>query len=345
MALSGAWDRARNNSNNHLIPWKHLEESSIVVTGSTGLIGSQFVRSILQYTHYNDANIRLILPVRNLEKAKSLFGEQPNIKYVSWVMGEAFPDLVEGDYFVHAACPTSSDAFLHRPVEIISDIFKSTEAVVELLKTKKFKSCIYLSTMEVYGDIEGKAVESKNGSIDTMNPRSSYPEAKRLSECMFASAAAEYDLHICVLRLAQTFGIGVPEYDGRVFAEFGRCILDGKDIVLYSDGAKRNPYLSVDDAVSAIVYLMAFGKAGEAYNAANPSTYCSVLEMAQMLISEFGNDGIDLVFGSDVERSKSFRQGNVLNLDCSKLLNLGWIPVDSLKDMYLSMFSGWMEHV
>ncbi len=45
MALSGAWDRARNNSNNHLIPWKHLEESSIVVTGSTGLIGSQFVRS------------------------------------------------------------------------------------------------------------------------------------------------------------------------------------------------------------------------------------------------------------------------------------------------------------
>lgn len=344
MALSESWRKALEIADNSLVPWDSFKHSTVVVTGSTGLIGSQLVRAIIEWSRRNDGGVNLILPVRNIKKARSFFGEYKDITYLQWSIADPLPSSISGDYFVHAACPTSSDAFLHRPVEVISEVVKSTESVINLLREKKFKHCVYLSTMEIYGDVKGKVDEHINGIIDTMNPRSSYPEAKRLSECLLSSAVSEYGISASVLRLSQTFGVGVPKNDGRVFAEFGRCAVNGNDIILYSDGSKRNSYLSVNDAVAAILFLLAYGKTGEAYNAANPATFCSILDMASLVVQEYGKGRISVLFGSDSERSKSFRHGNILDLDCGKLLALGWSPVESLRDMYTSMLSGWLNN-
>lgn len=344
MAMSEAWRRAQINSFSPQIPWDLINHSVVAITGSTGLIGSQVVRSIISWSNNHEGDIKLVLPVRNIGKALDLFGNQAMIDYIPWVMGDAFPNTLEGDYFIHAACPTSSNAFLRKPTEVISGIVSSTEAVVDLMKRRRFRRCVYLSTMEVYGDIEGKVTEGRTGSIDTMSPRSSYPEAKRLSECLLSSAAAEFGLSISVLRLAQTFGVGVAQNDGRVFAEFGRYVSEGRDIVLLSDGLKRNSYLSVDDAVAAILHVMVHGATREAYNAANPSTFCSILDMAKLVADVFGEGRISVVFGKDADRSKTFRPGNVLDLDCTKLLDLGWTPHDSLIDMYSAMLASWAEH-
>lgn len=42
---------------------------------------------------------------------------------------------------------------------------------------------------------------------------------------------------------------------------------------MFSDGAKKHPYLSVNDATRAIIIALANGKPGEAYNVANEETY------------------------------------------------------------------------
>lgn len=42
---------------------------------------------------------------------------------------------------------------------------------------------------------------------------------------------------------------------------------------MFSDGAKKNPYLSVNYATRAIIIALANGKPGEAYNVANEETY------------------------------------------------------------------------
>ena len=56
-----------------------------------------------------------------------------------------------------------------------------------------------------------------------------------------------------------------------------------KDIVLLTDGKSKRCYLYTMDAVSAILTVLLKGEAGQAYNAANPETYCSVKEMAEMV--------------------------------------------------------------
>lgn len=53
-------------------------------------------------------------------------------------------------------------------------------------------------------------------------------------------------------------------------------------------------YLYTADAVSALLTVMLKGEPGCAYNAANPSTYCSVREMAEMVATLVPDGNVQL---------------------------------------------------
>ena len=54
------------------LPWDELRGSSVVVTGSTGLIGSHLVRSLLAFNDHHDGDISLILLPFSQQRAKHL---------------------------------------------------------------------------------------------------------------------------------------------------------------------------------------------------------------------------------------------------------------------------------
>ena len=138
-----------------------------------------------------------------------------------------------------------------------------------------------------------------------------------------------------VVRLTQTFGPGVEYNDGRVFAEFARCAIEGRNIVLNTKGETKRNYLYTGDAADAIFTVLAAGQAGEAYNAANEDTYCSIYEMACLVAKECagGRIGVEIK-----ERADAARLGYAptlhMNLDTSKLRSLGWQPQVGLAEMY-----------
>ena len=323
------------------LPWDELRGSSVVVTGSTGLIGSHLVRSLLAFNDHHDGDISLILLVRNVEKAQSLFGAREDANIVPWSLGEEFKCPGPVDYFVHAACGTSSKAFSASPATTIMQIVAGANEMLKSALEAECKKFVFLSTMEVYGEVEGVASEDNLGKLDPMVVRNSYPEAKRLAECLCASYWSQFNLPTVVLRLSQTFGQGVNKDDARVFAEFGRSAVSGEDIVLFSDGSKRNAYLSVNDAIRAILVSLIRGCAGEAYNVANEETYCSIFEMAEFVLKKYGAEDASVRREVDREREATFRKSSNLILDSSKLRNLGWQPHDDLGKMYKFMLTGW----
>lgn len=335
------FDRAYAIANQLDIPWADLAGKSIMVTGSTGLIGSQLVRTFLSRNDAFNSGFSLLLPVRNIEKARALFGDRSDISLLSWSLGEPIDCSAAVDYVVHAACGTSSKAFLETPATTIMQIVNGGESVLNHSASSHAEKVLFLSTMEVYGETQGVATEDNLGKLDPMVVRNSYPEAKRLVECLCASYAAEYGLPSVVMRLAQTFGEGVNVNDMRVFADFGRHAIGGQDIVLLSDGLKRNGYLSVDDAVRAIIFALVKGESGQAYNAVNEDAYCSIKEMAELVLREFGAQGAQVRREYDPEREATFRKSSDLRLDSTKLKNLGWEPKDDLTDMYRAMIDCW----
>ena len=325
------------------IEWEKFRNKHFFVTGATGLIGSMLINALIYADIRLSLNIRITALVRDSEKAKNIFKEQlayNNLIFEKGDVKDFSSSRNDYDYIVHGANPTSSRFFAENPVETIITAFEGTRNILELARSSSVSGVVYLSSMEVYGtpETDERIKECHSCNLDLSAPRSSYPESKRICESLCVSFASEYSVPVRILRLTQTFGPGVHYDDARVFAEFARCVIEGKDIILATKGETRRSYLYTADAVSAILILLLKGEDGQAYNAANEDTYCSIFEMASMVSSEFGRN-TNVRIDESVGRNRGFAPVLHMNLDTEKITRLGWKPGYSLHAMYSNLIS------
>jgi len=323
--------------NNEYINWEFLRNSSILVTGATGLIGSLLVNSIIDANKNFNLNITILALVRNKEKAVKKFGEENTcLKYIIQDIIEPIKYDSKVDFIIHTANTTTSKEFVEKPVETINSIYIGTDNILKFATKYGVKSVVYLSSMEVYGQTNFENVtplkENEYGYIDILKPRSSYPEAKRLAECLCANYYNEFSTPVKIGRLVQTVGAEVDYNDNRVFAQYARNIVENKDIVLHTKGESTRNMCYVTDAVSAIFKILEKGINGDCYNIANEKTTCSVKEMAEMLCLKYKNVKLKI----DLENSNSSyyspKTRTVLNNE--KLKNLGWEAKVSVEEMF-----------
>ena len=316
-----------------------------LITGSTGLIGTALVKAIAA------GGGKVVAAARNVEKAVRLFSGIENVEIVEWdvtlpfdaaeLSSEARADL-PSCRLVHAAAETASRGFVERPVETISTIIDGARNVLEFARDAHVGKVVFLSTMEVYGAPTSDPVaEGDFGVLDPVAARSSYPEAKRLAENLCAAYAKEFGVDVTIARLTQTFGPGVVRGDTRVFAQFAEAVLEGRDIVLHTEGRTARCYCYIDDAISAILTLAEKGTAGEAYNVANPSTYCTICEMAEALAAAHPPTRVvvDLTGAAGRGYAPEFR----MRLSTAKLEALGWKPRTGLLEAYERLIASWRE--
>ncbi|MCI8591642.1 MAG: NAD-dependent epimerase/dehydratase family protein [Lachnospiraceae bacterium] len=324
-----------------------LKGNTVFVTGATGLIGSQIVKALACANRLKDSHIRILAFVRSEEKARKVFGSLLDRGDVSLVFGDVNREIETGenvDYVIHGASATSSRFFVTNPVETILTALEGTKNILEFARGKAVKGMVYLSSLEVYGvpgTEDGRVTEKDYGYMDPMSVRSSYSEGKRMVECLCASYASEYGVPVKVARLSQTFGAGVEYNDGRVFAEFARCAVEKRNIVLHTAGNTLRSYCYTKDAVSALLYILVKGNAGEAYNVTNEDTAVTIREMAQCVCDTFPESGISVEFDMPGDlASFGYNPEMVIRLDSSRLKALGWQPTVGLRDMFVRMIQG-----
>lgn len=308
---------------------EEISGKRILVTGATGLIGKALIKTLLEY----EAIVYAV--VRDRRKALSLWGDQ--VTLIESDVTEIPPKNENIDYVIHGAANTSSQMFVEKPAEVIRTNLFGTLHMLEFAQVNPVKGFVFLSSMEVYGNPDkGMTIDEKSGcNLDTMAPRSSYPESKRMCENLCAAYCSQFQTPVKVVRLAQTFGVGTEYDDPRVFAEFARCVIENRDIILRTAGETKRCYLSVNDAVRAILLVMVHGGINEAYNAANEETYCTIREMAEMVCHDCAGDKIRVRYNlTDKPDVYGYAPIMKMKLSSEKLRRLGWEPRDALKDIY-----------
>lgn len=311
-----------------------MRGKAVLVTGATGLIGSLLVYALSMLNHLFDAGISIYALARNKEKAFLKFGNLP----VIWIFQDINNPLNlndDVDYIFHCAAITESRLMVENPVEVLSSLITGTGNILDWARRNPVKSMVYLSSIETYGSFnkDFPVMEGDAGFIDPLNPRSSYSLGKKTAECLCNSYFKEYEVPVKIARLTQTFGAGVDKTDNRVFAQFARSAVKGEDIVLHTTGESAKPYCHTTDALRALFYILLTGDNGEAYNVANPHTFISVKDMAEM-VAELGS-GLKVVF--DLKNDRGYAPPSITRLDVKKLTTLGWSPTIGLKDMFRSL--------
>lgn len=325
-----------------------FDNTSIIVTGATGLLGSILIKSLLKYAKENNKHITVYATCRNNEKFEKVFENYTCNDLIPLYSDITRLDVsnLKIDYIVHGASITDSKTFVEKPVETILTAFDGTRNLLSQCTAKELKGFVYLSSLEVYGTFNGFAgikiaTECDSGYINTLSVRSSYSEGKRMIENLCVSYASEYKIPVKIARLCQTFGAGVEYNDNRVFAQFARAVIENKDIILKTKGETVRNYCYTTDAVSGIFTILSKGKVGEAYNVANPNSTISIADMAELFCSLDSNSKSKVVFDIvDNAEKLGYNPVMKLQLDSVKLQALGWKADISFENMCKRLLEG-----
>jgi nucleoside-diphosphate-sugar epimerase len=312
---------------------------SYFITGATGYIGSMLVKRLQKQEP--DAEISVL--VREEKKLDLRFTKEERARLHVYGGDMRNPEemgRIEGRFscLIHCAAVTQSAQMLQKPVEVAWGITEGTRQMLELARRSQVKSMVYLSSMEVYGKVavgEKRVTEEELGAVDLYEARSCYPLAKRMAEHLCSSYHKEYQVPVKTARLAQVFGEGILPEETRVFAQFIRSALEGKNLLLHTDGTSYGNYCEIQDALSAILLLKEKGENGRAYNVVNEETTMEIRELARLTAEIVGNGKIGVEYAIPQGNTYGYGAKTGLRMSSEKLRSLGWTPKKNLKDMLL----------
>lgn len=312
----------------------------VLITGISGMIGGKLAEYMMGMQEFQQNELEIIGISRDVKRAKNVLGEISEKVHLleGDVTDACFMEQIEKvDYIIHCAAVTESKKMVTAPVEVADGIVLGTRNILEVARRCKVKSMVYLSSMEVYGVVEdnGRArAEDELGSLDLKASRSSYPMAKRMAEHYCHIYYSEYGVPVKIARLAQVFGKGVRLSDQRVYMQFARSVVEGRDIVLKTTGGSMGNYCGMEDAVRAIMLILESGEAGDAYNVVNEANTTTILGMAEMVAEKIAEGRIRVrVEAEDIVKT-GYSPTTGLRLSAEKLSTLGWKPTTSLEQMY-----------
>lgn len=278
-----------------------LKNCSVLVSGASGMLASYCVMFFIYLNEIHGYNIKILANARNVKKLENRYGFYLKKPYFEIIEG-AVEDInlnYNTDYILHTASPASPQFYGGMPVETILPNVVGTNNLLKIAVKNKIRSFLFFSSGAVYGKTSvDKITEGNCGYLNFLEPGAVYGESKRCGEALCLAYYREYGIPVKIIRINHTYGPTLDlKNDKRSFSEFVKNILEGKDIVLRSDGSELRSFCYLTDAISTLLTVLLEGKDGECYNLSNEKQFVSIKDLAEILVSLYPESGTKVVYG------------------------------------------------
>ncbi len=316
----------------------------ILVTGSAGFIGSNFVLDWFAQSDETVISLDKLTYAGNLENlatlkdgARHIFvrGDIGDAQVVGKLLAEHRPRAV-----VNFAAESHVDRSIHGPEDFIQTNIVGTFHLLEAVRAywsgladaeKSGFRFLHVSTDEVYGSLSAQDPAFKE--TNRYEPNSPYSASKAASDHLVRAYHHTYGLPVLTTNCSNNYGpYHFPE---KLIPLMIVNALAGKPLPVYGDGQQIRDWLYVKDHCSAIRCVLAKGKLGEVYNIGgwNEKANLDIVHIVCALLDEFRSrtDGKSyreqIAFVTD-------RPGHDRRyaIDARKIeRELGWKPVETFE--------------
>ena len=269
---------------------------TILVTGGSGFIGSNFILQWLASETYsvinldkltyagNPANLASVASDRRYKFAQ---GDICDREFVADLLLKNRPRAI-----VHFAAESHVDRSIHGPDDFVRTNVNGTFSLLEEARAywsamtgneKNGFRFLHVSTDEVYGSLS--ATDPAFSETTRYAPNSPYSASKAASDHLVRAYYHTYGLPVLTTNCSNNYGpFQFPE---KLIPLVILHALNGKPIPVYGDGMNVRDWLYVADHCEAIRTVLERGRPGETYNVGGSNeiknldvvnTICSVLD-------------------------------------------------------------------
>ena len=238
-----------------------MKKDKILVTGGAGFIGSEFIRLATkeEYKVVVVDKLTYAGDLKRLKEAKGKFDfckiDIYNKKKVNDIFKKHKPEIV-----VHFAAETHVDRSILGSTPFVKTNIMGTQILLDAARESNTKRFIYISTDEVYGDIEkGQFYEHT-----PINPSSPYSATKAAADLLVKSYVRTFDFPAIIIRPSNNYGPW--QYPEKFVPVIIYKALKNEKIPVYGKGLNVREWLYVSDCASAVLAVMKRGRVGETYN-------------------------------------------------------------------------------
>ena len=234
---------------------KHLNKNKkipkrVLILGSNGFVSSSVQKRL----------INLKIKVIGLTRKKIDLSQKKSQEILSKIINHNDTIL-----FVAAKAPVKNEKMLIKNLQIALNI-------CEVIKNKKIKHFIYLSSDAVYADSKKKLNENSKTIPESLHGIMHLTREIMLSQIK--------NLPLCIVRPTLIFGANDPHngYGPNRFVKLG---VNKKNIVLFGNGEEKRDHVHVNDVVSVIMFCI-FKRANGVLNIASGKVN-SFLKIAELV--------------------------------------------------------------